>query len=107
MNKLLKNVLDALWFVVVFLFIQMAFQFAVVLYDAINVGTVSIDQLTKSAPAVAANGKCIAVITATTSLFTILLFARMEWALMTKTYLRSHSWGVCLWVVLLTVGTIL
>lgn len=107
MNKFRKGVLDALWFVIVFLLIQIVFQFGAVLVDASQAGGVSLAQIQKSAASVAMNGKWITVITAVSSMLTILLFVRLKWTILSKTYLRSHPWAVCIWVVLLTIGTVL
>lgn len=52
-------------------------------------------------------GDALAVSTVVSSLFTILLFAKLKWAPLTRTYLRSHPWGVLCWAALLALGTIL
>lgn len=52
-------------------------------------------------------GGALAVSTVVSSLFTILLFAKLKWAPLTRTYLRSRPWGVLCWAALLALGTIL
>ena len=108
MNKSVKSAFNILWYVIVFLVIQVIFQYAAVVIDCLqNGGGFNLTQLSKSAYAVGTNGRWLTVVTVLSSALTVLLFSRFKWAVLSNAYIKSHPWTVLAWVVLLAVGTIL
>lgn len=105
MSKTTRGILDVVWFVVVFYFIQVAVELAGsgILAGIRHEGFRTI----LGGMAVGKNGELLTVTTAVSSLLTVLLFARLKWTPVSRTYLASKPWGVLVWVVLLTLGTIL
>ena len=49
----------------------------------------------------------VIIISSVSSLLTIILFAWRKWFPLTKTYLQTHPWTTLLWVVVLSLGTII
>ncbi len=99
------GILDVVLFVITFALIQFVVELAAcVVYSFVNHTTYALilQQLQQ--------GKLGALLASTTvisSLLTILVFARLRWSPLTRTYLRSRPWGVLCWAALLALGTIL
>ena len=49
----------------------------------------------------------VIIISSVSSLLTIILFAWRKWFPLTKTYLQTRPWTTLLWVVVLSLGTII
>lgn len=108
MNKVVKDMLNAIWYLVVFLLIQ---AFAMFIVGTIWYVTQGQDLQTAVQSVgngkLASDGLALVVSTIVSSLLTIVLFALCRWAPMSRSYLRSHPWVVLVWVVLLACGTII
>lgn len=52
-------------------------------------------------------GQFVAVTSVISSLLTIMIYPRLQWTPLDRTYLRSHPWSTLVWCGLLTLGTIL
>lgn len=108
MNKVVKDMLNAIWYLVVFLLIQ---AFAMFIVGTIWYVTQGQDLQTAVQSVgngkLASDGLALVVSTIVSSLLTIALFAFCRWAPMSRSYLRSHPWVVLVWVVLLACGTII
>ncbi len=100
-----KNILYAVLFVALFIIIQEVVIVATALiYASANDTTM---QGVLSQIATGGLGQITVVISVVSSLITILLFRLTRWVPMSANYLRSRPWGVIVWTVLLTLGTIL
>lgn len=102
---MVKGVVYILLFLVVFALVQSLVQAAA--YGIVSyTNHMAYSQVLQAAQ----NGQyggALAVSTVVSSLFTILLFAKLKWAPLTRTYLRLRPWGVLCWSALLALGTIL
>lgn len=100
-----KWVTDIALMLIVFLVVQTVIN-GVVLFVYAAVNDQSVAKLTQEM-ATGGQGQLVASASVMSSLVTILLFPRLKWTVVDRTYLRSHPWGVLLWCGLLTLGTIL
>lgn len=100
-----KNILYAVLFVALFIIIQEVVIVATALiYASANDTTM---QSVLSQMATGGLGQITVAVSVVSSLVTILLFRLTRWVPMSANYLRSRPWGVVVWTVLLTIGTIL
>jgi len=106
MNNKYKGFLDIAWYIIVFAFIQLSFSFLATLIVIVQCDGAYGDFL-KYFKEICSNGKWITICTALSSLLTILLFYRLKWATFSKEYIKSRPWSALVWVVLLSLGTIL
>lgn len=108
MNKVVKDMLNAIWYLVVFLLIQSFMMFVV---GAIWYASQGQDLQTAVANVgngtMTNDGLAVVLATAASSLLTILLFGLCRWALFSREYIRTRPWVALLWVVLLACGTII
>lgn len=104
-NKGLKTLWDVLWYVVVFVLIQITVQAGAALIWAHTHGEAF--QQVIMTMAQGQMGWMVTITSVVSSLVTILLFAITRWAPVSRTWLRTRPWAVLVWVVLLTIGTIL
>ena len=105
MNKITKSFLDAVWYLVAFVLIQVVVQFAAAFIWASVKGQALDAVLLGMANGV--YGGLMVTTTALSSLLTILLFTLLRWTPVSRNWLASRPWLVIVWVVLLTFGTIL
>lgn len=105
MNKITKSFLDAVWYLVAFVLIQVVVQFAAAFIWA-SVKGQSLDAVLLGM-ANGVYGGLMVTTTAISSLLTILLFTLLRWTPVSRNWLASRPWLVIVWVVLLTFGTIL
>lgn len=105
MNKITKSFLDAVWYLVAFVLIQVVVQFAAAFIWASVKGQALDVVLLGMANGV--YGGLMVTTTAISSLLTILLFTLLRWTPVSRNWLASRPWLVIVWVVLLTFGTIL
>lgn len=105
MNKITKSFLDAVWYLVAFVLIQVVAQFAAAFIWASVKGQALDAVLLGMANGV--YGGLMVTTTAISSLLTILLFTLLRWTPVSRNWLASRPWLVIVWVVLLTFGTIL
>ena len=105
MNKITKSFLDAVWYLVAFVLIQVVVQFAAAFIWA-SVKGQSLDAVLLGMTNGVYGGLMVTT-TAISSLLTILLFTLLRWTPVSRNWLASRPWLVFVWVVLLTFGTIL
>ncbi len=105
MNKITKSFLDAVWYLVAFVLIQVVVQFAAAFIWASVKGQALDAVLLGMANGV--YGGLMVTTTAISSLLTILLFTLLRWTPVSRNWLATRPWLVIVWVVLLTFGTIL
>ena len=103
-----RNILNVLCYLAAFLIIQYVMMLVVGTIWLVVKGTTVSTALNQVATGMLANdGMALAIITAASSLVTILVFMLLRWSPFSRTYLRSRPWGVLFWVFVLTFGTII
>ena len=88
MNKTLKNILDILWYVVVFFLLQIVFG-AILGAFKLSLGMTTI------------------ITTVLSSGLTIFLFLKLRWTPVSPSWMQTRPWIVLTWSVLLALGTII
>ena len=107
MSKITKGIFDAIWYLIVFVLIQLFVTYAV------NLSSLMIHEMPFSAALkyVLAHpildSTTVIITSAISSVLTILLFVWCKWTLVSRSYVRSKPWIVLFWVVLLALGTII
>lgn len=99
------NILYAVLFVALFIIIQEVVTIATTFIYASTNNTTT--QAVLAQMAKGGLGQLTVAISVVSSLLTILLFQVTRWVPMSANYLRSKPWGVLIWTILLTLGTIL
>ena len=103
-----RNILNVLCSLAAFLIIQYVMMLVVGTIWLVVKGTTVSTALNQVATGMLANdGMALAIITAASSVVTILVFMLLRWSPFSRTYLRSRPWGVLFWVFVLTFGTII
>jgi membrane protease YdiL (CAAX protease family) len=106
MNKgVVRNIVDVCFYAAMFLLIQFV-------VNMIGVGVITlvnhVDFNTAFSELIAGkNGGALAVISVFCSLITIVLYAKLKWCPVSRNYLASRPWIVLIWVVFLSLGSIL
>ena len=107
-KSLLRMSGEVVWYMVVFLLIQIFVTYAVSIAEVLIAGG--------DMKSIAANGGAsLKEISATglivsnivSSLITILIFLRAKWTLWSRDYLASRPWGVVFWVIILSFGLVI
>ncbi len=88
MNKTLKDILDILWYVVVFLLLQLVFG---AILGAFKLSL--------------ANSTIITTVLSSTT--TIFIFLKFQWTPVSRSWMRTRPWMVFTWAFLLSLGTII
>jgi hypothetical protein len=88
MNKTLKDILDILWYVVVFFLLQIVFG-AILGAFKLSLGTTTI------------------ISTVLSSAVTIFVFLKLKWTPVSRSWMQTRPWMVLTWAVLLSLGSIL
>ena len=88
MNKTLKDILDILWYVVVFFLLQIVFG-AILGAFKLSLGMTTI------------------ITTVLSSGLTIFLFLKLRWTPVSPSWMQTRPWIVLTWSVLLALGTII
>lgn len=88
MNKTLKDILDILWYVVVFFLLQIVFG-AILGAFKLSLGTTTI------------------ISTVLSSAVTIFVFLKFKWTPVSRSWMQTRPWMVLTWAVLLSLGSIL
>ena len=103
-----RNILNVVCYLAAFLIIQYVMMLVVGTIWLVVKGTTVSTALNQVATGMLANdGMALAIITAASSVVTILVFMLLRWSPFSRTYLRSRPWGVLFWVFILTFGTII
>ena len=106
MNKVVKDMLNAIWYLVVFLLIQAFAMFIVGTIWYVSQGK-DLQAAVQTVGSGTTDGLVVVLWTIASSLLTILIFALCRWSPFSRSYLRTHPWLSLLWVVLLACGTII
>lgn len=91
MKSILHHTLEGLFYVFAFLLIQ-------------TIATAACLLIWRDLPT---NAVALTVASGGASLLTIVLFAWRRWSPLSRSYLRSRPWGVLVWAVLFSIGTII
>lgn len=109
MNKILRDILEVAWFLIVYILIQLVMTYVVVFADLVAKGSVGmmaiLQQIAMGRYSV--DGDIMLLVTVLSSVLTILLFGWRRWSPFSRRYVRSKPWLSLLWVALLALGTIL
>lgn len=104
-KNILKSILQAALYVSTFIVIQTTFQLlSILIYSFLKGISFSVIAAGLS------NGKFSEVLIISNLLFSIaaiLLFVKLKWTPISRTYLQSKPWGVFFWVAMLSIGFIL
>ncbi|EFL44757.1 CAAX amino terminal protease family protein, partial [Prevotella disiens FB035-09AN] len=104
-KNILKSILQAVLYISTFIIIQTTFQLlSILIYSFLKGISFSVIAAGLS------NGKFSEVLIISNLLFSIaaiLLFVKLKWAPISRTYLQSKPWGVFFWAAMLSIGFIL
>lgn len=104
-KNILKSILQAVLYVSTFIVIQTTFQLlSILIYSFLKGISFSVIAAGLS------NGKFSEVLIISNLLFSIaaiLLFVKLKWTPISRTYLQSKPWGVFFWAAMLSIGFIL
>ena len=106
MSKKNKEILNVLWYLVVFVLIQLGVTYATLFIEMALHPQTDAD-LNTSIKNLLSNDTILVLISVIGSVLTIALFVWRKWVVLSRTYLRSNPWFTLLWVVFLGLGGIL
>lgn len=106
MSKKNKEILHVLWYLVVFVLIQLGVTYATLFIEMALHPQTDAD-LNTSIKNLLSNDTTLVLISVIGSVLTIALFVWRKWVVLSRTYLRSNPWFTLLWVVFLGLGSIL
>ncbi|WP_314312025.1 CPBP family intramembrane glutamic endopeptidase [Hoylesella saccharolytica] len=106
MSKKNKEILNVLWYLVVFVLIQLGVTYATLFIEMALHPQTDAD-LNTSIKNLLSNDTTLVLISVIGSVLTIALFFWRKWVVLSRTYLRSNPWFTLLWVVFLGLGSIL
>lgn len=106
MSKKNKEILNVLWYLVVFVLIQLGVTYATLFIEMALHPQTDAD-LNTSIKNLLSNDTTLVLISVIGSVLTIALFVWRKWVALSRTYLRSNPWFTLLWVVFLGLGSIL
>ena len=106
MSKKNKKILNVLWYLVVFVLIQLGVTYATLFIEMALHPQTDAD-LNTSIKNLLSNDTTLVLISVIGSVLTIALFVWRKWVILSRTYLRSNPWFTLLWVVFLGLGSIL
>lgn len=107
--KLLKNPLfDALWYLIVFLLIQVfASLTGSIAWFIANGQDLQAAVSSLNSGVLSSQPMGLIVVSALTSLLVIIVFASLRWSPFSRQYIRTRPWSALVWVALLACGTII
>jgi CAAX amino terminal protease family protein len=106
MSKKNKEILNVLWYLVVFVLIQLGVTYATLFIEMALHPQTDAD-LNTTIKNLLSNDTTLVLISVIGSVLTIALFVWRKWVVLSRTYLRSNPWFTLLWVVFLGLGNIL
>ena len=106
MSKKNKEILNVLWYLVVFVLIQLGVTYATLFIEMALHPQTDAD-LNTSIKNLLSNDTTLVLISVIGSVLTIALFVWRKWVVLSRTYLGSNPWFTLLWVVFLGLGSIL
>lgn len=102
MTKSTKDILNVLWYLIVFLLIQI---FTSLLLTQLFI---TLDgKTTADATPLMSNSMTLVIISVVSSLLTMALFLWRRWTPLHRDYIKTRPWAVIAWVILLALGSIL
>ncbi len=108
MNKTTRNLLDIIFYVVIFLLIQFAVTYAIAAIGMWLGGETWSSVVTHFRQRnLELNSKMLVLISVLGSVLTMLLFVTRRWASFAREWLRTRPWVILMWVVFLALGSIL
>lgn len=108
MSKTVKDGVNVAWYLVVFLLIQFAVNRAVVLATGVFQAATGHTAMNSAVHGGAIfSGLTLTLTFAISGVFTALLFTRLRWTPVARTYLLSRPWAVIAWTAVLALGLIL
>ena len=106
MSKKNKEILNVLWYLVVFVLIQLGVTYATLFIEMALHPQTDAD-LNTTIKNLLSNDTTLVLISVIGSVLTIALFVWRKWVVLSRTYLRSNPWFTLLWVIFLGLGSIL
>ena len=106
MSKKNKEILHVLWYLVVFVLIQLGVTYATLFIEMALHPQTDAD-LNTTIKNLLSNDTTLVLISVIGSVLTIALFVWRKWVVLSRTYLRSNPWFTLLWVIFLGLGSIL
>ena len=106
MSKKNKEILNVLWYLVVFVLIQLGVTYTTLFIEMALHPQTDAD-LNTTIKNLLSNDTTLVLISVIGSVLTIALFVWRKWVVLSRTYLRSNPWFTLLWVVFLGLGGIL
>ena len=106
MSKKNKEILNVLWYLVVFVLVQLGVTYAT-LFIEMTLHPQTDADLNTTIKNLLSNDTTLVLISVIGSALTIALFVWRKWVVLSRTYLRSNPWFTLLWVVFLGLGSIL
>ncbi|MFC2489062.1 MAG: CPBP family intramembrane glutamic endopeptidase [Prevotella sp.] len=106
MSKKNKEILNVLWYLVVFVLIQLGVTYATLFIEMALHPQTDAD-LNTTIKNLLSNDTTLVLISVIGSVLMIALFVWRKWVVLSRTYLRSNPWFTLLWVVFLGLGSIL
>lgn len=104
----IRAVLDILYFIIVYLLLQLLCQgIATIIFSNIHGTGISLQALQKAAAEMSDDGRWMTMISVISSVITIILYYRLKWSPLGRSYIRSRPWAALVWVVIATIGTLL
>lgn len=108
MQHKITDILNVLWYVLVFLIIQYVVMLGGCSVWLMSKGYSAGNALRSALMGETINdGMTLAIVLAVTSIITIAVFVLWHWSPLSQRFLRSRPWTALLWVALLTCGTVI
>lgn len=107
MRNIIRNIVNIIWYVVVFEIVQLLTLYLVGGAWLMYQGKELKHALTTIQYQMMNNSTALIVAYVLSSLLVVLLFAWKKWTPFKKAYLKSHPWAVLFWVALMVFGTII
>ena len=107
MKNITKNIINIIWYVVVFELVQLLTTYIVIISWLLFQGKDLHHALSTIQHQLLNNSTALIVAYALASLLVILIFAWRKWTPFKRTYLKSHPWATLFWVGLMVFGTII
>ena len=107
MKTIFRTVLDIVWYLVLFVLIQLMAM------KVVNLGTLLVhgmdfqEALRYAAKHTMLSTTTVILSSGLSSALTMLIFGGFKWVPLSRSYVQSRPWGTLLWVILLSLGTLI
>lgn len=107
MKTIFRTVLDIVWYLVLFVLIQL------IAMKVVNLGTLLVhgmdfqEALRHAAKHTMLSTTAVILSSGLSSALTMLIFGGVKWVPLSRSYVQSRPWGTLFWVVLLSLGTLI